>query len=704
MHDPSDDSVADTDLILRSRSGDADAFALLWQRHYAAGIAAARSITSSIDPDDLVQEAYTRIFQAVRRGGGPTGAFRAYLFTAIRHTAASWGRARHELATDELDAVADPGSTDSALREQDDRTLTHRAFRSLPTRWQEVLWYTEVEGLGISETAPLLGMKPNAVKQLAFRAREGLREAWIQAHIGALGRGSDCRWAVERLGAATRGNLAERHRARFEAHLSACRSCTLLAAEAGEVGGRLALALLPLFIGVSATASYLLALGRGPAAMALAALPAELVEGAIVVGGGAAATMPPWAIGAGASGSGAGAAGVAAGAGSGSLGGLVGAGMSTVGAASAIVATGFVPSIATAEQAGAAVSDAPAASADTVATTGETVAPHDAPAVPGAFVVPSELDAETVPAVDPAALPSVSAITILLDTRPAAEEEAAPADAPVAVETPRTPAPRLLAPHTPTPRTPAIQIGLDAGAATDVRIGADDTGLEVDAEVLDTLAEVGAHVGRDGAGLDVALIEDVVDVGASIDSNGVSADVRAGDLADVHLELDEAGVALDAEVLADLVDVRAEVSKERVALDADLASGLVAADAELGSDGAGAEVAAGDVAQVGLGVDHHGITVEVEALPDVLGLGADAGSGGLSIDAKVLGDVLGVALDSRGLRVGSPLLGSLFGTAKAAPAPHVPPAPAPPVVEPDQTEPAEAAVPAAGAASDALAE
>ena len=107
---------------------------------------------------------FARTLSVLQGGGGPDVTFRAYLFTVIRNTAASWGRARHEIAIDELDAIADPVSTDSALVEQDDRTLTHRAFRSLPTRWQEVLWYTEVESLGVSETAPLLGMKPNAVK------------------------------------------------------------------------------------------------------------------------------------------------------------------------------------------------------------------------------------------------------------------------------------------------------------------------------------------------------------------------------------------------------------------------------------------------------------------------------------------------------------------------------------------------------------
>ena len=80
---------ADGDLVLRTRSGDSDAFAELWRRHYRAGVTVARNMTSSLDADDLVQEAYTRIYQSIVHGGGPTGSFRAYLFTSIRNTAAA---------------------------------------------------------------------------------------------------------------------------------------------------------------------------------------------------------------------------------------------------------------------------------------------------------------------------------------------------------------------------------------------------------------------------------------------------------------------------------------------------------------------------------------------------------------------------------------------------------------------------------------
>ena len=259
--------VSDADLVLRSRSGDTAAFGELWARHYRSGVVAARSISESIDADDLVQEAYAKIFQTVRRGGGPTASFRAYLFTAIRNTAASWGRSRVDVSLDDADDVEDPESTERAAEAALDRGITHTAFRSLPTRWQEVLWYTEVECLKPRETAPLLGIKPTAVSQLATRAREGLREAWIQAHLAALEDGSDHQWTIEHLGAHTRGNLGSRDRAKLQKHLDACARCSLVASEAKGVGSRLAMILLPLAIGIPASTAYLAAVQRGSEAV-----------------------------------------------------------------------------------------------------------------------------------------------------------------------------------------------------------------------------------------------------------------------------------------------------------------------------------------------------------------------------------------------------------------------------------------------------
>ncbi|WP_318387565.1 sigma-70 family RNA polymerase sigma factor, partial [Microbacterium maritypicum] len=360
-----DEAIGDADLILRTRSGDTEAFGELWRRHYPSGLSVARSVTSSIDPDDLVQESYTRIYQAIIKGGGPNGSFRAYLFTSIRNTAAGWGRARRETAIDELDAVADPDTTDQAASEALDRSLTAQAFRSLPSRWQEVLWYTEIEQMKPQEVGPLLGMKAGAVSQLAFRAREGLREAWIQAHLRSAEDGSECQWTIEHLGAYSRGNLSTRDHKRLELHLDECARCMIVAAEAKDVSKRLALVLLPLVLGVTGAAGYLATLqGAGTPIVALAAMPSS-IPGAVFAGDPGASHAATGLAATGGSGSGSrggaggsagGTAGSSAGAGSAGgvftgIGALVGVGSAALVVAGVVAAATILPGLAGADPA-----------------------------------------------------------------------------------------------------------------------------------------------------------------------------------------------------------------------------------------------------------------------------------------------------------------------------------------------------------------
>ncbi|WP_175336852.1 sigma-70 family RNA polymerase sigma factor [Leifsonia sp. C5G2] len=261
---------SDTDLVASARDGDEEAFAELWRRHSAAGRTVARSFSTE-DPDDVVAEAYLRILAAVRNGNGPTTGFRPYLFTTIRSVAAGWGQQRREHPLEDAEAIADPTTTEVASMEALDRSLTVTAFRSLPERWQEVLWYTEVEQMTAAAVAPLLGLTANGTAALAYRAREGLRQAWIQAHIATSPEGSEHRWTTERVGAYSRGGLGKRETARIERHLAECAKCGIVAAEARNVGSRLTLVLLPLLLGVGGAAAYAATVREGAAATAAAA-------------------------------------------------------------------------------------------------------------------------------------------------------------------------------------------------------------------------------------------------------------------------------------------------------------------------------------------------------------------------------------------------------------------------------------------------
>ena len=249
-----DRRLGDEDLVERTRSGDVRAFGVLWERHARAGLTAAGRFRSLADPEDIVAEAYLRILRAVQRGGGPREAFRPYLYRTIRNVALKW-KSDTTSSLDDVDEPADesPGPEELAIGS----TTTVRAFRALPERWQTVLWYTEVEGMEPAQAAPFLGLTANSTAALAYRARDGLKKAWLQAHVSGIRVPPECRWTTERMGEYASGGLTPRARVRFDEHLKTCARCTILLEEIDQLSSRLAAFLFPLVLGGAAGSALL---------------------------------------------------------------------------------------------------------------------------------------------------------------------------------------------------------------------------------------------------------------------------------------------------------------------------------------------------------------------------------------------------------------------------------------------------------------
>ena len=248
------DAPADAELISAVRGGDVHAFGPLFERHVEAARRLARQLVSGPDVDDLVSDAFAKVLGVLQRGGGPDLAFRAYLLTAVRRLHVDRIRAGARLhPTDDLTPF-DPGVPfrDTAI-EGFENAAAARAFASLPERWQLVLWHTEVEGQKPAEVAPLLGLSPNSVSALAYRAREGLRQAFLSMHAQDTA-DATCLWAQEHLGAHVRGGLSRRDSSRVEHHLLECRRCTAVYLELLEINSGLSGLLAPLLLGGAAAA------------------------------------------------------------------------------------------------------------------------------------------------------------------------------------------------------------------------------------------------------------------------------------------------------------------------------------------------------------------------------------------------------------------------------------------------------------------
>ncbi|MFD2774890.1 sigma-70 family RNA polymerase sigma factor, partial [Leucobacter albus] len=236
-------SLSDGQLLEAARDGDRAAFGELWERHRLAGIVAAKNLAPSLDPDDLVSEAYLRVFELVRDGRGPEGAFRPYLYQVIRSAAANRFRAG-EQAAGELPDVPDLSETapwdDSAF----DLKAAAQAFATLSPRWRAALWYTEVEGMPPREAAPLLGLSPNSASALAARARDALRSAWVDEHVNRDATEEACRSTLQQLQRYQRGKLTAKRSREITAHLAECESCAKAAAESATLNRRLGLVLM----------------------------------------------------------------------------------------------------------------------------------------------------------------------------------------------------------------------------------------------------------------------------------------------------------------------------------------------------------------------------------------------------------------------------------------------------------------------------
>jgi RNA polymerase sigma factor (sigma-70 family) len=240
---------AEDDLLAAVRAGDTGAYAVLYRRHHHEALRLARSL-GSYDPDDVAQEAFLKILKSILRGAGPRRGFAPYLMRVVRNEAIDRARRTHEDAVDDLERVVpDRFTAPDGVDELFDRQLVRTAFENLPETWQRILWLTEVEGETPRALAPQLGRSPNAISQLSRRAREGLRSAWLQAHLDTAGATPACRGIAQDLDAHEHGRLTPARSAAVASHLETCPRCSAARDELRGLAVQLRSVLLPLVLG-----------------------------------------------------------------------------------------------------------------------------------------------------------------------------------------------------------------------------------------------------------------------------------------------------------------------------------------------------------------------------------------------------------------------------------------------------------------------
>jgi RNA polymerase sigma factor (sigma-70 family) len=256
----------DGELLALTRSGNQEAYAALFERYSYAALRLARHLGQKDESDDVVSESFAQVLDLLRRGKGPDRAFRAYLFTTVRHECARRAKARRRVTpTDDTDQIDAPVAFGDGNLDMFERTAIRAAYESLPARWRTVLWHLDVEGLKPNELGPLLDLSPNSVSALVYRARSGLREAYLQQHVndGDQAGSRTCLEHRAKLSAFVRRTASARDQEKVHAHLQTCEACMTIYLDLKDVNREVGSISASAALALSATGLTGLALAGG---------------------------------------------------------------------------------------------------------------------------------------------------------------------------------------------------------------------------------------------------------------------------------------------------------------------------------------------------------------------------------------------------------------------------------------------------------
>jgi RNA polymerase sigma-70 factor (ECF subfamily) len=128
--------------------------------------------------EDLSSETFIRLLEATHKGRGPKSSLRGWLMGTISNLVNDYYRQVYNKPNEPLqdDLKAHNSDPVSLSEERTRKEILQLGLKELTADQQHVLALRFGSGCSLAETAEIMGKKPNAIKQLQFRALAALRK------------------------------------------------------------------------------------------------------------------------------------------------------------------------------------------------------------------------------------------------------------------------------------------------------------------------------------------------------------------------------------------------------------------------------------------------------------------------------------------------------------------------------------------------
>jgi RNA polymerase sigma-70 factor (ECF subfamily) len=152
------------------------AFQELLSRYRRPAITLAYQMLGDLeDAEDVAQDAFVRVFQAIPRFRGQA-AFSTWLYRIV--TNLCLGNRRRRKATVELESVREPSAPDSPSQQVTEVLLTRQVLDAMPPELRAILLLRDQEGLSYTEIAEALRLPLGTVRSRLSKARTAFRRIW----------------------------------------------------------------------------------------------------------------------------------------------------------------------------------------------------------------------------------------------------------------------------------------------------------------------------------------------------------------------------------------------------------------------------------------------------------------------------------------------------------------------------------------------
>ncbi len=172
-----DDHLYDLELYSLAKSGDENAFTMLYRRHWQSLFNGAyKRLQCKDQSQDIVQNIFIDFWE--RRNSVDVGNVQAYLHTAVRFQVFKYTARQPQNAQllNSFEAsLAAAGHADDAVLEEEIRTLLSLWIEALPFKRREIFLHHYFEGLSTSEIATRLNIARKTVQNQLNTATIELR-------------------------------------------------------------------------------------------------------------------------------------------------------------------------------------------------------------------------------------------------------------------------------------------------------------------------------------------------------------------------------------------------------------------------------------------------------------------------------------------------------------------------------------------------